>query len=378
MQFSSTSETLTAPLQQLAALAPSRLGADALMAQMKIKADEQGLKLTATDGELELSARVSEGVSVEQPGEAYVPARQMATFYASLRGDETVSVQTREAATELQASSSSLSLNAIGESNIRLFTVEEGEDKFRLTMARADLLQLIQKTAFAMASGDVRYYLNGMLLEFLPGEVRSVSTDAHRLAYARKECAEMTEGVSAESPASCIVPRKAVQELSKLLSSASEKISLRVSDQRLVAEMGDYKLTCRLVDGRYPDYAKVIPKDNQIKAVVERRALQASMRRAYIVAEDDPGKTVNLHFTSDWLFIQASSPQQHKINDKIGVQFSSQNDVKIAFNASYILDYLNSIEDDNIEMELKDKESRSLLRGEGETDSFYLLMPVLL
>ncbi len=379
MQFSSTCATLTAPLQQLAALAPSRLGADAFMALMKIKADGHGLKLTATDGELELSARVTEGVSVEQPGEAYVPAREMASFYAKVRGEETVSVQTREGATELHVSKDThMSLNAIGESNIRLFSVEEGEDKLLLSMARADLQQLMQKTAFAMASGDVRYYLNGMLLEFLPGEVRSVCTDAHRLAYARKECAEMSEGVSAESPASCIVPRKAVQELSKLLSSASEKISLRVSDRRLVAEMGDYKLTCRLVDGRYPDYAKVIPKDNQIRAVVDRRALQSSLQCAYIVAQNDPGKTVNLHFTSDWLFIQASSPQQHKINDKIAVQFSGQNDVKIAFNASYILDYLNSIEDDNIEMELKDKESRSLLRGEGETDSFYLLMPVLL
>lgn len=378
MHFSSTSGSLTAPLQQLAALAPSRLGADALMAQMKIKADSEGLKLTATDGELELSARVVEGVTVSQEGEAYVPARQMATFYASLKADDDVAVQTSDGATELRASSSSLSLNAIGESNIRLFSVEEGEDKFRLDLGKEDLLELMNKTAFAMASGDVRYYLNGMLLEFLPSEIRAVSTDAHRLAYARKDSEDDAQGTSEDAPVSCIVPRKAVQELSKLLTGASDRISLRVSDQRMVAEMGDYKLTCRLVDGRYPDYTKVIPKDNQVKAVVDRKALQASMRRAYIVAEDDPGKTVNLHFTSDWLHIQASSPQQHKTNEKIAIQFSGQSEVKIAFNASYMLDYLNSIEHDNIELELKDKESRSLLRGEGETDAFYLLMPVLL
>ncbi len=378
MKFSSTCETLTAKLQQLAALAPSRLGADALMAQMKIEAQGQTLKLTATDGELELSAKVADGIHIEAEGQAYVPARQMASFYASLNSGETIEVSTVEGSTTLKSDNSDLSLNAVGDSNIRLFSADESEQGIRLDLARGDLHDLMQKTSFAMASGDVRYYLNGMLLEFADREVRSVSTDAHRLAFAKKACEGGAEGAEQADPASCIIPRKAVQELGKLLSGAKETISLRVSEHRLIAEMGDFRLTCRLVDGRYPDYTKVIPTDNHIKAVVEKSALQASMRRAYIVAEDDPGKTVNLKFTSDWLHIEASSPQQHKISEKIPVQYAGQQEVQIAFNASYILDYLNSSDYNNIQIELKDKESRSVMRGEGEEDSFYLLMPVLL
>ena len=379
MKFSSTSQTLTSKLQQLAALAPTRLGADSLMAQMKMEAEGGVLKLTATDGELELSAKVDDGVTIEAEGQAYVPARQMASFYASLGAEETVEVATVEGSTELKSKSSDLTLNAVGEGNIRLFTVEEIEETVDFDFDRSSLISLLQKTAFAMASGDVRYYLNGMLLEVAGREVRCVSTDAHRLAFARKpEEAGGGEGDSPEEVRTCIVPRKAVQELTKLLSGAQETIHLKMSKQRLIAEMGDYKLTCRLVDGRYPDYTKVIPKDNDIKAIVDRRALQATMRRAYIVAEDDPGKTVNLRFTADWLYLEASSPQQHKINEKVPVQYAGKNEVKIAFNASYVLDFLNSTESENIQIELRDKESRTILRGEGDEDAFYLLMPVLL
>jgi len=381
MKFSSTSQTLASKLQQLAALAPSRLGADSLMAQMKMEAENGVLKLTATDGELELSAKVEEDVTIEADGQAYVPARQMASFYASLGAEETVEVTSAEGATALKSKSSDLTLNAVGEGNIRLFTVEEVEETVDFDFDRGELVDLIQKTAFAMASGDVRYYLNGMLFEIDGGEVRCVSTDAHRLAFAKKagKAAEPQVGETLEDAArSCIVPRKAVQELTKLLSSAQDTIHLKMSKQRLVAEMGDYRLTCRLVDGRYPDYTKVIPKDNDIKAVVDRRALQATMRRAYIVAEDDPGKTVNLRFTPDWLYLEASSPQQHKINEKMSVHYAGDNEVRIAFNASYVLDFLNSTESENIQIELRDKESRTIMRGEGDEDAFYLLMPVLL
>jgi len=385
MKFSSTSQTLASKLQQLAALAPSRLGADSLMAQMKIEAEGGVLKLTATDGELELSARVEEDVTIEKDGQAYVPARQMASFYASLGAEEIVEVTLVEGATALKSKSSDLTLNAVGEGNIRLFTVEEIEETLDFELERNDLVDLVQKTSFAMASGDVRYYLNGMLFELGDSEVRCVSTDAHRLAFARKSReGEPTQGAvegaenAEDSSRACIVPRKAVQELMKLLSSAQEIIHLKMSKQRLVAEMGDYRLTCRLVDGRYPDYTKVIPKDNDIKAVVDRRALQSTMRRAYIVAEDDPGKTVNLRFTPDWLYLEASSPQQHKINEKMPVQYAADNEIKIAFNASYVLEFLNSTESENIQIELRDKESRTIMRGEGDENAFYLLMPVLL
>ena len=381
MKFSSTSQTLASKLQQLAALAPSRLGADSLMAQMKIEAENGVLKLTATDGELELSARVEEDVTIETDGQAYVPARQMASFYASLDAEEVVEVTSVEGATALKSKSSDLKLNAVGEGNIRLFTIEEVEETVDFDFDRGDLIDLVQKTAFAMASGDVRYYLNGMLFEIDDGEIHCVSTDAHRLAFAKKagKAAELKGGEGMEDTArACIVPRKAVQELTKLLSSAQDTIHLKMSKQRLVAELGDYRLTCRLVDGRYPDYTKVIPKDNDIKAVVDRRALQATMRRAYIVAEDDPGKTVNLRFTSDWLYLEASSPQQHKINEKMPVHYAGDNEVRIAFNASYVLEFLNSTESENIQIELRDKESRTIMRGEGDEDAFYLLMPVLL
>ncbi|MCY4199525.1 MAG: DNA polymerase III subunit beta [Gammaproteobacteria bacterium] len=381
MKFSSTSQTLASKLQQLAALAPSRLGADSLMAQMKMEAENGALKLTATDGELELSATVEEDVTVETDGQAYVPARQMASFYASLGAEEVVEVTSSEGATALKSKSSDLKLNAVGEGNIRLFTVEEVDEAIDFDFGRNELIDLVQKTAFAMASGDVRYYLNGMLLEVDEDEIRCVSTDAHRLAFAKKSSKGIDikgfEGAEKAARA-CIMPRKAVQELTKLLSSAQDTIHLKMSKHRLVAEMGDYRLTCRLVDGRYPDYTKVIPKENDIKAIVERRALQATMRRAYIVAEDDPGKTVNLRFTPDWLYLEASSPQQHKINEKMPVQYAGDNEVKIAFNASYVLDFLNSTESENIQIELRDKESRTIMRGEGDENAFYLLMPVLL
>ncbi len=383
MKFSSTCETLTAKLQQLAALAPSRLGAEAFMAQMKIEADAESLKFTATDGELELSAQVRDGVNVETPGQAYVPARQMASFYASLAGEEVVEVNTVAGSTTCKAASSDLSLNAIGEGNVKLFPSEKAEAGTSFNIPRQELQEVLNKTAFAMASGDVRYYLNGMLLELKDGALRAVSTDAHRLAFASRACEVSTRDAEQKNAAEaeetrCIVPRKAIQELTRLLSGARDVIQLTVSEHRLVAELGDYRLMCRLVDGRYPDYTKVVPQDNQIKAVIDKTALQASMRRAYIVAEEDPGKTANLRFTPDWLHIEASSPQQHKIKEKIPVHYTGQGEMRIAFNASYVLEYLNTSQYDKIQIDLKDNESRSILRGEGEESAFYLLMPVLL
>lgn len=390
MKFSSTAETLTTKLQQLAALAPSRLGAEALMAHMKIEAKAGALRLTATDGELELSARVSEGVEMEAQGQAYVPARKMAELYAKLGREVLVEVNSAEGAITLKYPGGNMSLNAVGESNMRLFSSEEGEEGLVLDLAKQDLLDLMQKTSFAMASGDVRHYLNGMLLEFAEGEVRTVSTDAHRLAYARKTLKEHKEHKEAqdnggaegeseeEGEKSCIVPRKAVQELGKLLTGANETINLKVSKHRLVAELGDYRLTCRLVDGRYPDYTKVIPQDNHLKAVVDKQEFQACLGRADILAADEPGKTVNLRFRPDWLQIEASNAQQDRFSEEIPVQFSGREELRIAFSAAYIKDFLNSCDYNNIQIELKDKESRSIMRGEGEEDSFYLLMPVLL
>ena len=252
MKFSADRELLLRPLQ-LATGVVERRQTLPILSNLHIRADGDGqLTMTATDLEVELVVSLA-SVTVEQEGEATIPARKLADIWRSLPEGAAVSVHVREERAEVKSGRSRFSLAVLPPGDFP--KVDSGDDAVQITLGSDDMRQLVDKVGFSMAQQDVRYFLNGMLLEVTGEHLRTVATDGHRLAMCTLE-----SGVAGTERMRIIVPRKGVQEIARLLDDAEEEVRLSVSENHLRVTHGGYTLTSRLIDGKFPDYGKSHPE----------------------------------------------------------------------------------------------------------------------
>ena len=225
-----------------------------VLANLLIKANADGVALTGTDLEVEMVARTD--VDVEQPGEITIPARKLADIWRALPDGSDVSISVEGDRATVKSGRSRFTLATLPANDFP--EIEGGETDVVVSVAQADLRALIDQVGFAMAQQDVRYFLNGMLFEVTEDHLRTVATDGHRLAMCTKGCT-LESPIAARRQA--IVPRKAVLELSRLLDEEDEAIRIQLGSNHLRVTKGPFTLTTKLVDGQFPDYDKVVPKD---------------------------------------------------------------------------------------------------------------------
>ena len=366
MKLSSEREDLLHPLQQVIG-AVERKQTKPILGNVLIEVNQDGLTFTATDSEIELQAMVS--VHAEVNGAVTVPARKLLDICRSLSDHSRVDLELSGSKLKLKSGRSRFTLATLPADEFpKVGEITEGQE---LQLKESDLNEAIHNTAFSMAQQDVRFYLNGMLLEIGMNKLCCVATDGHRLAYS-----ETSTDLSPDEPVRAIIPRKSVNELARLLGSEEQLVTVFISKNHLQVSLPGVRVTTKLIEGRFPDYNRVIPIDGDKKLLVDRELLRQSLGRAAILS-NEKYRGVRLALASKVLTISSNNPEQEEAIDDLEVDYSGV-DVEIGFNVSYVLDALNIVETEEVCLFLKDGNSSMLLTPSGETGNKYVIMPMRL
>ena len=367
MKFTITREALLKPLQLVAGVVERRQTLPVLSnVLMEVQGDQ--LSLTGTDLEVEMVGH-AQLLEAGVDGEITVPAKKLMDICKSLPDQSTVEISLDDHRVQLQAGRSKFVLSSLPANEFP--NIDDIEAQATIVIPQAQLRRVIDRTAFAMAQQDVRYYLNGLLLEVNADELRAVATDGHRLA---------TCGVPAqldiENKTQVIVPRKAVLELAKLMTDPEATVELKLSSNHVRAQVGEYTFTSKLVDGKFPDYERVIPRNGNRTLIADRQALRQVFARTAILS-NEKYRGVRLLLDDNTLQVVANNPEQEQAEESIGVDFQGDN-LEIGFNVSYLQDVLSVLDGDDMKMTLGDANSSAVMEEVEGGDSLYVVMPMRL
>ena len=365
MKLTAPREELLVPLQSVIGVVERRQTMPVL-ANVLLAARDNKLSVTGTDLEVELVATCA--VSVQQPGDITVPGRKLLDIFRSLPEKVSVMLSTEGERVSVRAGRSRFTLSSLPASEFPL--VEEINAQQTLTMPQGEFRRLIDKTHFAMAQQDVRYYLNGLLLETDGRALRAVATDGHRLALCETELSG-----KARTSQQVIVPRKGVLELQRILGTENN-IELAVGTNHVRAQIGEIRFTSKLIDGRFPEYARVIPSNPPKTVEADRENLRQALQRTAILS-NEKYRGIRLTARPDLLTLQAHNPEQEEAEDQVEVSYKGE-EVEIGFNVNYLLDALSAIEGDKVQIGLTDSNSSCLIHAPGTMHTRYVVMPMRL
>jgi DNA polymerase III subunit beta len=366
MKFSTNREALLRPLQLVTGVVERRHTLPVL-ANLLVVAERGRLALTGSDLEVELVA-VESSVAIASEGRVTIPARKLADIWRSLPEGAAVTLETDGDRAIVRSGRSRFTLATLPAADFP--HVESGVGEVQLTLPQAEMRRLLDKVSFSMAQQDVRYFLNGMLLEVTRDHTRTVATDGHRLAL----CTLM-QGADGDR-VQVIVPRKGVLEMGRLLSEGDEDATLSVGTNHLRVSLGNYTMTTKLVDGKFPDYEKVIPRRSGHTVSGDRDALKQAFNRASILS-NEKYRGVRLILDRDQLTVQANNPEQEEAEEVVAVDYAGDR-MEIGFNVSYLQDVLNVLAGDQVRLSVADANSSALIEGEEQDGAVYVVMPMRL
>jgi DNA polymerase-3 subunit beta len=305
---------------------------------------------------------------VQQPGEITVPGRKLLDICRALPEKTNITFTTEGERVAIRSGKSRFTLTTLPAAEFPV--VEEIHAQQTLTLSQGDFRRLIDKTQFSMAQQDVRYYLNGLLLETDGKTLRAVATDGHRLALC-----EAALDTKAKTNQQVIVPRKGVLELQRVLG-AEGKIDLAIGTNHVRAQVGDIRFTSKLIDGRFPEYGRVIPANPNKTVEADRDALRQSLQRTAILS-NEKYRGIRLTLKKDSATIQAHNPEQEEAEDQVEVGYSGD-EIEIGFNVNYLLDALAAVDSEKVTIGLTDGNSSCLIGAPGDTSAKYVVMPMRL
>ena len=369
MKFTTDRETLLKPLLIVRGVIEQRQTLPVL-SNILISARDGALAFTATDSEVELEARVA--VEDWSGGEITVPARKFIDICQALPGRAKVEFGLDEGnRAHIRSGRSRFTLTTIQSSDFP--TTDEIVDESEFVIAQNELKRLIDLTQFAMARQDVRYYLNGLLLEVTPQQVKTVATDGHRLAVAQFDTV-----TGMEESKSIIVPRKGVLELARLLTAEDVELRVRVGTNAVQMVVDDVRFSSKLIDGRFPDYGRVIPDAERCdkRLSMDRESLRQCLVRTSVLSSDKH-RTVRLTLGAGTLKVAANNPEQETAEDELEIEYAGE-DLDIGFNVSYVIDALATLPSETADIFLTDSSSSCLIQPHGRSNCQFVVMPMRL
>ncbi len=365
MRFVISREALIKPLQLVAGVVERRQTLPVL-SNILLVAEGDQLSMTGTDLEVELVGRVT----LDEPADAgsvTVPARKLMDICKSLPDDARIELALSGQKMVIKAGRSRFSLSTLPAAEFP--NVEDSPQALDLSLTQGHLRHLIDQTGFSMAQQDVRYYLNGMLLEVANGQLRAVSTDGHRLATCVADVVADTD-----SSHQIIVPRKGILELARLLQNGEDNVRLLIGANHIRAQVGDFIFTSKLVDGKFPDYQRVIPRNGNKYMLGDRQVLRQVLSRIAILS-NEKYRGVRLLLTSGFLQVMANNPEQEEAEETVAVDYEGES-LEIGFNVNYLLDSLSILNSETVRFTLSDANSSALIEGVDQADSLYVVMPM--
>jgi DNA polymerase-3 subunit beta len=342
-----------------------------ILANVLVRAEKSALNLKATDLDLEVIESIAAEVS--PGGSTTVPAHM---FYEIVRklpeGSQVVLEASGDRAVlAIRAGRSRFTLQTLPESDFP--DLAAGDMTHKFTLASADLKKLIDKTQFAISTEETRYYLNGIYLHTAgsgkSATLRAVATDGHRLAQA-----ELPVPSGAAGMPGIIIPRKTVGEVQRLIEDNEGDVAIELSSAKIRFTIGDVVLTSKLIDGTFPDYARVIPTGNDKELVVDKKDFEAAVDRVSTVSSER-GRAVKLSLTGGRLTLSVTNPDSGSATEEIEVEYDAD-PIDIGFNSRYLLDIAGQLDGEVAVLRLADPGSPTLIQDKDAKGALYVLMPM--
>ena len=339
--------------------------------QISISPDKPNeIMIIGTDLETQITSRVILEDPSSIPGSTTVNAKKFSDIVKSLPDQSVINFGITEAEkAKVTAHRSRFSLSLIPSEDYPTFASETR--LFDVTLTQGELKKAIDATSFAMGHNDVRHYINGLFLEFnKEGAITLVATDGHRMTLTK---VHTTSPVVSDG--SIILPRKSVIELAKLLTPTDDPVIVTLGEGFVEFAIGDLVFTSKLVSGKFPEYQRVIPKNNHINITANRSDLKTVVQRAVILA-NERYKGVTITATSDALKVNGNNPENEEAEEIMDAHCDSSGEHTICFNASYMLDVLSATDADEVRISIKDESSSMLIQSDKYPDQLFIIMPM--
>ena len=365
MKLRAARDVLLKPLQAVIGVVERRQTMP-ILSNVLLVAKGSELAVTATDLEVELVAETE--VSVEAGGEITVSGRKLLDICRALPEGADIDISASGEKLIVRSGRSKFSLATLPAAEFP--TVEDIKAGQTITVEQAVLGRLIEKTHFSMAQQDVRYYLNGMLLETGGKHLRAVATDGHRLAL----CEAEIDGGSLDEQ-QVIVPRKGVLELQRLMDGEGT-LDLELGSNHVRVQLAGIRFTSKLIDGRFPEYERVIPKESSNQLTADKTSFRGALQRTAILS-NEKYRGIRLIIRDSGVVIQAHNPEQEEAEEELEVSYAGE-DIEIGFNVNYLLDALGAVDGEEVTLSVLDSNSSCLIRQPGNDDGKFVVMPMRL
>lgn len=366
MKFTIDRESLVKPLQIVSGVVERRQTLP-ILSNVLISVTADKLAMSTTDLEVEMQAQTP--IKGAKQGEITLPARKFMDICRALPEKSKIEVNLDGARAIIRSGKSRFVLSTLPANEFP--NIETSKNVLSFAIPQGKLRHVIERTHFAMAHQDVRYYLNGMFLETGEDHVRMVATDGHRLAL----CDTAIKIKSKESQ-QLIIPRKGIQELLRLLEDSKETAQVELGANYIRITTDGMGFTSKLIDGRFPDYQNVVPQGGDKNITCSRDALRQALNRVSILS-NEKYRGIRLQFTKGLLRIFAHNPEQEEAEEEVVIDYNGDN-LEIGFNVNYLLDAITACTSEQIELLLSDPNSCCLIHGTGEKDCKYVVMPMRL
>ena len=365
MKFIINRENLLTPLQQIVGVIEKRQTMPVL-ANVLLSVKDGFLVLTGTDLEIQLISKVA--IAEGTPGSITVPARKLLDICRFLPFKADIQLDSDQDKIKVISNRSRFSLSCLPSNHYPAFSETELDKRFTINAGK--LKRAFEKTIFCMANQDVRYYLNGLLLDITNKKIKLVASDGHRLSMYEDVLDEPT-GYEAR----IILPRKGVLELYRLLDDTEKELTVMFSSNNIKILSGDLVFSAKLVDAKYPDFSKVFQQTLNEPISVPKQELKESLTRVAILA-NEKFKGITFDIVSGSMKISTHNPEHDEAEEEISIEYKGTEDLSIAFNAQYLLDAVSNIDSDSVELTIASNLSSCFVNEPKECEYKFIVMPM--
>lgn len=338
-----------------------------VLSNVHIHLKNKKLTLTGTDLEVQISANGF--IDSEAEIKTTLPGRKLLDICRSLPDEATIKLNFQDDKVLINSGKSRFVLRTLPAAEYPLFDELQYANEF--SIERDILFKALTKTSFCMAQQDVRYYLNGLMLQIIEGEVQTVASDGHRLAlfqYQTEQNGLMMEQI--------ILPRKGAQEFLKLLEKADKPVIIKVAKNHINLSLDDVQLNAKLIDGRFPDFKNVLPEESKHNFTIDKQTFKSALSRVSILS-NEKYKGIRLDMSPQLMKVNANNPEQDEADEEVTIEYDGE-EMSMGFNSSYLMDALNVIESDDVHVSFTDTNSSCLLEDPSDHSSRFVIMPMRL
>lgn len=365
MTFNINRDVLLKPLSAVTSIVEKRHTLP-ILSNVLLEAKEQQLMLTATDLEMQISLIIA--TESKATLNTTLSARKLLDICRSLPDSSDINLIATENRITLKAGKSRFNLQTLPAADYPLMTKASSLNTLQISIAQNKLKQLLKQVEFAMAQQDIRYYLNGLLVEVNGTKLSVVGTDGHRLSFT---CTELSQSYDKQE---FILPRKTVIELIKLLDDSEHDVNIEISQAQVNFIFGEIRLISKVIDGKFPDYNRVIPTGHQNSFIVDRVAILTAMQRASILS-NEKYRGIRMVLSENSLRMISTNSEQEEAEEELEINYQ-QDALDIGFNVTYMIDVLNNVNNANVIFSFADANSSCLVTVQEDPNYKYVVMPM--